>query len=58
MLILQWQYQPGVARWQARRTPSPLAHRPVVVHLGLASATLTEAMGRLVAGILKLLEQM
>ena len=58
MLILQWQDQPGAARWQTLRTPSPLAHRPVVIHLGLASAALTEAMGRLVAGILKLLERM
>lgn len=58
MMTLQWQDQPGSQRWQTLRTASPLAHRPVVVHLGLASTTLADAMGRLVAEILKLLEQM
>lgn len=58
MLILQWQDQPGAERWQTLRTASPLAHRPVVIHLGLASANLPTAMGRLVAEILKLLERL
>ena len=58
MLILQWQDQPGAERWQTLRTASPLAHRPVVIHLGLASANLATAMGRLVAEILKLLERL
>ncbi|MFM9102836.1 MAG: toll/interleukin-1 receptor domain-containing protein [Cyanobium sp.] len=35
-----------------------MAHRPVVIHLGLASADLAQALGRLVAEILKLLERM
>ena len=58
MLILQWQDQPGAEQWQTLRTTSPLANRPVVIHLGLASDTLANAMGRLVTGITKLLEQM
>jgi hypothetical protein len=58
MLILQWQDQPGAEKWQTVQTASPLAHRPVVIHLGLASANLASAMGRLVAEILKLLERM
>lgn len=58
MLTLQWQDHPSAQRWQTLRTASPLANRPVVIHLGLGSATLADAMGRLVEGILKLLEQM
>jgi hypothetical protein len=58
MLILQWQDQPGAETWQTLRTASPLAHRPVVIHLGLASASVSAAMARLVADILKLLERM
>ena len=58
MLILQWQDQPGTERWQTLRTTSPLAHRPVVIHLGIASASLSRAIERLVARILMLLERM
>jgi hypothetical protein len=58
MLILQWQEQPGANQWQTLRTASPLAYRPVVIHLGLASTDLAQALGRLVAEILKLLERM
>jgi hypothetical protein len=58
MLTLQWQDQPGAQLWQTLHTPSPLANRPVVIHLGLSSAAVGEAMQRLVDRIRALLVQM
>ena len=58
MLTLQWQDQPGDQLWQTLHTASPLANRPVVIHLGLSSAAVGEAMQRLVDRIRALLVQM
>ena len=58
MLTLQWQDQPGAQLWQTLHTPSPLANRPVVIHLGLSSAAVGEALQRLVNRIRELLEIM
>jgi hypothetical protein len=58
MLTLQWQDQPGAQLWQTLHTASPLANRPVVIHLGLSSAAVGEAMQRLVDRIRALLVQM
>ena len=58
MLTLQWQDQPEAQLWQTMRTASPLANRPVVIHLGLSSAAMADAMQRLVDRILVLLERM
>jgi hypothetical protein len=58
MLTLQWQDQPGAQLWQTLHTASPLANRPVVIHLGLSSAAVGEALQRLVNRIRELLEMM
>ena len=58
MLTLQWQDQPEAQLWQMLRTASPLANRPVVIHLGLSSEAMADAMQRLVDRILVLLERM
>jgi len=58
MLTLQWQDRPGAQQWQTLSTTSPLANRSVVIHLGLSSPRVADAMERLVGRILELLERM
>lgn len=58
MLTLQWQSNPGDDTWLTVRTATALTDRPVVIHLGLASAALAKGLQRLVEALLLWLQRM